>query len=218
MALDPRVYQQLDEINIIKHKPLIISDADEVLVHFAKPLELFLDEFDMSIAFTSYKLFGNVRYKSSNEKVPKEQVFELLQRFFIEKVHTCPAVEGVCAALERLSENYQIIILSNTPYDAREQRIKALNNIGINFPLIANDGHKGPAVKALYAAASAQTVFLDDIPHHHTSVATSAPEVQRIHFVADQRLAKLLEPATDSHTRIDNWREAETYIENYFKR
>lgn len=215
MEIDSKTLKQLEEIEVIKHKPMIISDADEVLVHFAKPLELFLAEHGMSISFTSYKLFGNVRYNADNKPVPKKTVFELLQGFFQEKVHTCPPVANVGAALDRLSKNYQIVILSNTPFSAKNLRKTSLEENGINFPLITNEGHKGVAVRKLADKANAPTVFLDDIPHHHTSVAQNAPNVHRIHFVADRRLARLLPPADHSHARIDNWLEAEAYLNDF---
>ncbi len=217
MRLDQNISEQIEAIKLKENKPLIISDADEVLVHFASPLEQFFDTNNMSISFTSYKLFGNVHFKDSKKAVSKGQILELLQSFFIEKVHTCPPVEGVKTALDSLKEKYQIIILTNTPHEAKERRIKALKGLGLDFPLISNDGHKGLAVREICKNLNAPALFLDDIPHHHTSVAEHAPHVHRIHFVADTRLAKLLPPAADSHERIDNWADAEAYISKYFR-
>jgi hypothetical protein len=216
MPLHRNILEQINSINIKENKPLIISDVDEVLVYFATPLENYLDTKNMSISFISYKLFGNVHYKDTNKNVPKDIVIELLQSFFAEKVHTCPPVEGVENAFKRLREKFQIIILTNTPYEARTDRIKALKGLGLDFPLVANDGHKGQAVREICKNLKAPALFLDDIPHHHTSVAELAPHVHRVHFVADPRLAKLLPPACDSHERIDNWVDAERYINKYF--
>lgn len=216
MLLDINIIKQIEAINIKENKPLIISDVDEVLVHFASPLESFLASQNMTIAFTSYKLFGNVHFTDTKKAVPKEEIIELLQDFFATSIHTCPLVDGAKRSLDKLSKKFQIIILTNTPHTAREARKSALNNLGIDYPLITNDGHKGEAVSLICKNLTAPAVFLDDIPHHHSSVAKSAPHVHRLHFVADPRLAKLLPPATHSHQRIDNWVDTEAYITKLF--
>ena len=216
MKLHKNISQQIEAINVKENMPLIISDVDEVLVHFASPLESFLDTHNIAISFKSYKLFGNVHFKETKELVCDETIMELLDVFFTEKLHTCPPVVGVKNALNNLKKKYQIIILTNTPFEARESRIKSLNNLGIDFPLVTNTGHKGEAVSEICKNLKAPALFLDDIPTHHKSVAQLAPHVHRVHFVADPRLAKLLPPAVDSHERIDNWPEAELYISNFF--
>jgi hypothetical protein len=43
-------------------------------------------------------------------------------------------------------------------------------------------------------------------------VAEHAPDVHRIHFVADPRLAKLIGPASGASKRIDVWEEAQDWI------
>jgi hypothetical protein len=58
----------------------------------------------------------------------------------------------------------------------------------------------------------APVFFLDDITHNIDSVAEHAPDVHRIHFVADPRLAKLIGPASGASKRIDVWEEAQDWI------
>ena len=56
------------------------------------------------------------------------------------------------------------------------------------------------------------TVFVDDLPHHHASVAEYAPQVHRLHMVSEPTLAPGVPPAPEAHARIDDWREAEVWI------
>lgn len=56
------------------------------------------------------------------------------------------------------------------------------------------------------------TVFIDDIPSHHQSVAEHAPQVHRLHMVAEPALAPGVPPAPAAHARIDDWPEALTWI------
>ena len=83
----------------------------------------------------------------------------------------------------------------------------------MGYPLVANIGEKGPAVGMLAERTAAPIYFIDDSPSHHTSVAREANHVFRLHFVANPRLAKLLDAAPDSHNRADDWPAARTIIE-----
>ena len=80
------------------------------------------------------------------------------------------------------------------------------------YPVIAGKGPKGPVVKDLLGDFSQTVVFIDDLPPNLTSVATETPQVKRLHFIADPRLAKLLPPARDAHRRIDDWPSAAEWI------
>ena len=91
-------------------------------------------------------------------------------------------------------------------------RIDNLASHGIDFPVVIGSGLKGPAVAWLAQNMQAPVFFLDDIPHNIDSVAEHAPDVHRIHFIADQRLAKLIGPAKGASQRIDVWEEAYEWI------
>ena len=56
-------------------------------------------------------------------------------------------------------------------------------------------------------------VFVDDLAVHHESVAKHAPQVWRLHMVAEPRLAAVTPPAPFAHARIDGWDEAADWIQ-----
>jgi hypothetical protein len=207
--------KQIQALDLDPDSPLIISDADEVILQFARALEAYLTTHNLYIDFVDYRLFGNVKDQKNHALIPKERVFELVRKFLLEAAHLCKPVNGAVAALKRLSTKAQIVILSNTPHIARDSRASALKNCGLGYPLITNAGHKGPAVSNITMHHRAPVIFLDDIPTHINSVGVHAPDVHRIHFVADPRLSKLLDDAEDCHVRINNWDKAETYINSY---
>ena len=62
------------------------------------------------------------------------------------------------------------------------------------------------------AAAPSAAVFIDDLAVHHESVAAHAPEVWRLHMIAEPRLAAHTPPAPHAHARIDSWDEAVPWI------
>ena len=56
--------------------------------------------------------------------------------------------------------------------------------------MVCNSGGKGVPARAIIERHRATvTAFVDDLPVHHASVAKHAPEVHRLHMVAEPRLA-----------------------------
>ncbi len=208
-----QVLAEIEALPINPGSPLIISDADEVILQFMAGLERYLNSQGLWIDLSSYAIHGNVKKHNEDTPIPNEEVTELIKTFFrthTESIEVVPAAPGTLA---QLSERSQIVILSNVPAASREARIRCLNAQGVSYPVIANSGPKGPAVAALAARVEAPTFFLDDIPHHITSVAETAPDVRRIHFVADERLAKLIDAAEHCDHRVDDWHSLQGIIE-----
>lgn len=206
------IQSQLDEIDIVQGRPLIISDADEVLFAFMAGLETYLAGEGFSFDFSSFAITGNVKDHRGNPIDPPS-VRRHLGVFFERHTEELDPVAGAAAALASLSERAQVVVLSNIPLPHRDARRRALKRHGMDYPMIANEGTKGPAVEELIRRAQAPAVFLDDIPHNHTSVREHAEDVFRLHFVADTRLARLIPPAEHSHARADTWPEAQPLIE-----
>src|SRR5690606_8538554 len=180
-ALPAAVADQIAALALTPGRPLLIVDADEVLFYFMRGLERFLESRKLYFDWQSYALHGNIRRRLDDSVVLAEELHLLLQRFFADATEDMEPVDGAAAALERQAGE------------------RALARHGMAYPLIANSGSKGPAVSALLRRVPGPAIFIDDIPHNHTSVARLAPEVHRLHFVADHRLAALLGPAPDCH-------------------
>ncbi|WP_281018482.1 MULTISPECIES: hypothetical protein [unclassified Minwuia] len=210
--LDPAIRAQIDAIDIIPGRPLVISDADEVLFAFMEGLERYLNSVDLTFDWSSFGITGNVR-DADGRALEGKEVRTHLGTFFANHTAELTPVPGAAEALAHLSERAQIVVLSNIPANGAEGRRQALRRHGMDFPLVANEGLKGPAVRLLQQRAGAEAIFIDDIPHNHTSVARSAVDVHRLHFVADPRLAPMLPMAEDAHHRADTWPEATPFIE-----
>ena len=87
----------------------------------------------------------------------------------------------------------------------------------MDYQVVANQGLKGPAVARLAERVDAPVAFLDDIPHNIASVARAHEPTRRVHFIADERLAKLIPPAEHSHHHTTQWDEARAYLEAWLK-
>lgn len=211
-ALPAAVAADIEALALSQGRPLLIVDADEVLFYFMRGLERFLEARKLYFDWRSYALHGNIRRRLDDSAVEADELHLLLQRFFADATENLEPVDGAAATLQQLKGSMQVIVLSNVPVLARQARMRALTRHGMDFPLIANSGPKGPAVAELLRRVAAPAIFIDDIPHNHASVARLAPEVHRLHYVADTRLAALLGPAADCHHRAATWPEIGDHI------
>lgn len=198
----------------MSHRPLIITDCDEVLMHFAAPFAAYLgSEHAMDLKFQSFSLAGSITRRSSGASLEQHEVEPLIDGFFATHIHTQTPVDGAVAALARLSEIADIVVLTNVHDVVRESRSRELIRHGMPYEVLPNRGPKGGPVATLAASrGAAPVVFIDDLPPHHSSVAKRASQVHRLHFIADPELRDLLPPAPDCHARIDDWPTAEKWI------
>jgi len=98
-------------------------------------------------------------------------------------------------------------VLSNLPLAQRADRSRALIRHGMDYPIIANAGLKGPTVRAIAERIEAPAAFIDDIGHHHESVAEHAAAVHRLHFSSHPRLRALQGHIPTAHHQAESWEE-----------
>ncbi len=209
----PEQLAQLDDLSLKPSRPLLITDADEVLFAFMAAFETYLEDTGYFFDWSSFALTGNIRRRVDSSPVDGADVRNLLATFFYERTASMAPVDGAAEALAALSERLQIVVLSNLPFDQRTVRQEALKRHGMGYPLIAGAGPKGPLVAVIAEAVSAPVFFIDDGPNHHGSVARHAEHVRRLHMISDPRLARLLAASPHSHHRADDWAEARRLIE-----
>ena len=209
--LSEEISNQIETLDLDPDRPLVISDADEVLLQFMRQFEIYLDRNDMWIDLSSFRLQGNIKYKGSDEAVDMTNR-NIIDDFFAAETLNFSPVEGAAEALNVLSKEAQIIILTNLPLAQKSERQINLSKHGMDYPVIVGSGLKGPAVKSLSEKIKAPLFFLDDIPHNINSVAEYVPTSGRIHMIADPRLSKLIGAAEGASARIDQWQEAQAWI------
>lgn len=207
--------EKLDHIldTFSNERPILLVDADEVLLKFIEHLEYYFSTQGYELRLDTFHLVGNVYKQSEETPAAGSIVKDLLAGFFDTQVSNIPAVDHAANALKSLSDEYQIAVLTNVPHHCRERREESLRSHGFHYPVISNDGGKGPAVKHLQNSLQTPMVFVDDLPPQISSVAQHAPDTHLVHFVADPRLAKLINKAPEAHVRIDDWIELQTYLQ-----
>jgi len=213
---DTRAAAIAEIIEIDPSKPLLIVDADEVLFQFMAAFLTFIEEKGHTFVFRSYALAGNVLAYKDGPPLERQSVSDLVTEFFEKRTREIPADVAAAPALNRLKlDGFQIVVLSNVPSIAVEDRRYALNAANIQFPLAPWSGPKGTAVAALASKTQEKIIFVDDITSHHESVANLAPEVYRLHYVIHPKLRSLLGNVEAANDQAESWNELETLIRNY---
>ena len=211
-SLDPEVLEQLRALPIVPGQPLLAVDADEVLVYLAEHLARYLPTIGFRMRLTQYQLEGSIFPAESDVPVPFDDCLGLIDRFFDEETLKQEAIPGAVEALERLSAQAQVVVLTNVPRHARELRRKNLAALGMGYPMVENSGGKGKALSWIASHAAALVAFIDDSLKQHESVARRAPQITRVHFVGASHLRRLLpeSPATDY--RVEDWAKCEAVL------
>jgi hypothetical protein len=193
-------------------RPLLISDCDEVILHFIPHFAEWVEEaadlsFDLSAGFA-----GALKSRDGRI-VPQERAWSLLDLFFEREMHRQNVVPGAVAALKIIGEAADIVILTNIGDDYQANRVAQLEAFEIRHRVLCNQGGKGrPVTELIGEMKPSVTLFVDDLAVHHQSVAKHAPEAWRLHMIAEPRLAATTPPAPHAHARIDAWSEALPWI------
>lgn len=195
-------------------RPLLICDCDEVLLHMVRHFADWLGEaHDIDFTYGSWELAKNMRRRNDGPPLTQAEMFGYLGGFFPSEMHRQTLVPHAREALATLSEAADIVILTNLEDQCRTHRVDQLSAFGIAHRVECNQGGKGAPVARLVAEhGDPVTVFVDDLPMHHQSVAEHAPGVWRLHMISEPELAPGVPPAPAAHARIDNWPEAQAWI------
>jgi hypothetical protein len=204
--------QQLADLQVDANRPLIICDVDDVVVHFLRGFDAKLAELEHVLEANSFALSGNVLHRTTRKEMPQDAVSKLVDDYFIEQTEHMEAIDGAVSALNELSEAATVVMLTNLPHHARDKRIRNLQKHGLHFPVITNSGPKGPAIKNLENRTSRPVVFVDDSPSFVQSSYEHAPTVKIVHFLHDERFAKLHQPFDFVSHTTGTWDDAKRHI------
>jgi hypothetical protein len=194
-------------------RPLLISDCDDVLLHFARHFAEWVAEAHGLRFALDNPGFAGALTDADGAPVARERVWPLLDLFFDSEMHRQHLVAGALEALGAIGEVADIVILTNIGDQYRANRIAQLEAFDIRHRVLCNQGGKGrPVLELIETMKPRAAVFVDDLAVHHESVAKHAPAVRRLHMIAEPRLAAITPPASHADARIDDWAEAVPWI------
>lgn len=196
-------------------RPLIVSDCDGVLLHFADPFIAYLDSaHGLTLRLDSFALAGNIR-DTDGAAIAPARFPALLDGFFATHMPTQTPLPGAVEAMATLAEHCDVVILTNIADHHALVRTSELARLGMPYRVVGNNGPKGEPIRALLDEFQpSQAVFIDDLPPHHSSAKLTVPDVHRLHMVGETALRHLIPDAADAHARIDHWPAALAHIQS----
>ena len=164
----------------------------------------------------SYALNGNILKIKNNIPLNGNEIKCLINNFFKFCTYDMKLVKGAVHTLNLLSKYFNIIILSNIPFQFYELRKNALLKNNLNYPFFANTGEKGEACSKIFRIFNNQTWFIDDSPFQVSSVKKKQPDIKTILFIANAKLAKLIRKKNKQDFYTSTWSANKKILLNNF--
>ena len=127
-------FDQIKNLSLNKDKPLLIFDADEVLVLFANHFSKYLIKEGWNLNLKSYCLDDAIVHIEDGHLADKITYQTLIDDFISRETATQPEAPGASSTLKKFKDRAEIVILTNVPHSAYRQRIKNLSNLDITQP------------------------------------------------------------------------------------
>ena len=215
--MTPNTKKQISNLNIDPNLPLMIFDADEVLVHFAEPFATYIKKHNHRLHLTGYRLDNAIKKADTDEVADPDTAKDLVWGFINEETKSQPAAKGAPQALKKLQAFAQIIILSNVPHSVHDDRVANLKSLNMDYPLISNEGMKGPAVKEILRNHKAQSFFIDDNPYQVESVYNDNQQTVCVHFSVCDLVKSYMPKAVGASIEPTSWEDLVTQLIGYLK-
>ena len=211
MTIDPETLRQIEELSA-DERPLLVLDVDDVVLEFLRPFPLYLERRGYRLDLQSPRLHGNVFHAQTGLVVERELISELVGSFFDGQEEWQTMAEGASEAMETISRDAEIVLLTAMPHRYRAVRRRHLDKLGLPYPLLTTEMAKGPAIRRLRGETDRPVAFVDDMPHNLISAREVLPDAHLFHLAADNRLRSLLPPLPEGITAVDGWHDARPRI------
>jgi hypothetical protein len=217
MLISEVTSKQLSELELDLSRPLLICDVDEVILHFLSDFEIFANDAGYHFDAANHNWGSNIRYKSNGEGASQHDSGNLIELYFATRTRHMKPIDHAVDSLLALSNDAEIVLLTNLPHSAGDHRRENLLAHGLAFPVITNSGPKGPAIRHLSMGRSEPVVFIDDSPGFVQSARDHAPDVHIIHFVQDVRVARTVPEFDFISLKTDSWHEVRSHAQMIFR-
>ena len=207
MTDDPETARQIAEL-AADDRPLLVLDVDDVVLEFIRPFPRFLEKRGFSLTFNSFRLTGNIAEQGSGRLVEQPEVTALLDEFFHGQADWQTITDGASEALAMLGDRVEIVLLTAMPHRHRATRRAHLDALGLRYPLLTTEMHKGPALARLRGKKRRPVAFVDDQPRNLMSAREAVADAHLFHLMADNSLREFLPPIEDGIVVVQDWHEA----------
>ena len=210
--MTPGTLKQIARLSLDPNKPILIFDADEVLVLFASHFSKFLFSKGWRLNLKGYRLDDAIEHINDGHIADKTTYQTLINDFINQETLYQPEAPGASKILQKFKTRAEIIILTNVPTTAYSQRIKNLSDLNMCYPTISNVGLKGPALVEISKLTNNKCIFIDDNPYQIASAAEHTPTIYRFHFTACKIVKQSMPYAEGATHRPKSWSEIDLLI------
>lgn len=197
-------------------RPLIISDVDDVILEFIEPYQRFLNARGLEFIPRSFRLTGNVVRVDDQTPVTEEVVQTSLHDFFEEQHAWQTPFEHVMTALPALASEADVVFLTAMPPRFTAKRRRFLDELGLQFPMVAVETAKGPIASLIRDRHTAPVVFLDDMAHNLASVAEHVPDCLLLSLAPPSAVHAMAPKPPPTAKVVRDWAEAAPIIRAHF--
>jgi hypothetical protein len=203
---------QLKDLRVASRRPLVICDVDEVVLHFLSDFDDFTAAKGFKFDRGSHNWGSNIRHAQSGKAASPDHCGQLVDNYFATRTRAMVTIDGAVDSLKEIALVADVVMLTNLPHWAGDDRRANLKDHGLPFPVITNTGPKGPAIRHLADLTEAPIVFVDDSPHFVMSARDHAPDIHIVHFLQDPAAAAQAPEFDFVSLRTGTWDEARPHI------
>ncbi|MCY6380478.1 hypothetical protein [Hoeflea prorocentri] len=200
-----------DEISL-SERPLIVCDVDEVALEFLNPFSAYLRANGYELLPRSFRLTGNIVSLDRHQEASSETVNLMLDSFFAEQMDWQTPAAGSGKVLASLADHADIVFLTSMPTRHYEVRRSLLDRHGLNYPLIALEGDKGPVLNRIHSGRDHPLVFIDDLIFNLHSVRKHAPFATAIQYMSNDVFRSMAPDPGDDIIVASDWPHIEEII------
>ncbi|WP_120635264.1 hypothetical protein [Ruegeria sp. EL01] len=190
---------------------LVICDVDEVVLQYFTYLKKQLNPAQFALEPDGFDL--KIKDLNTGQWLEQEKSDQISDEILLKVVSTQEAISGAIRCLTQLSENYEIVFLTNVREEFLELRKDCLKRHGLPFCVVENVGGKGHSVSRIIQDIRPERVsVIDDSIRQLINIRKHVPDVDLVRAV--------LTTETQSTAENDQFHEASTWdqILNWIER
>jgi hypothetical protein len=193
-------------------RPLIVCDVDDVVLNFAAPFADYLKQNGHELLPRSFRLTGNIVSIETQIALEDAVVRQLIASFFERQEDWQTPFEQAADTLNALGRDADVLFLTAMPPLYQQQRRRLLDQLGLDFPLVATETPKGPVMRRIHGERPLPSAFIDDMAHNLHSVRDHVENCLVIHMMPDSPLHLLAPKPDNGIVRAMDWGHAEDLI------
>ncbi len=200
----------------LRDRPLVVCDIDEVVLEFLSPFTDFLRSHNYDLLPRSFRLHGNIVSLLDGSEMDRDSFSSFQDEFFASQNLWQKPAERAIETLHALAEDADIVFLTAMPPRHQGIRRALLDEIGLDFAMIASEEAKGPIVAKLHARRALPVAFIDDIQRNLLSVAENVPECFLISMMANADFRQFAPPPVGAIVSASGWDQAGLLMKKHF--